>query len=103
MNSKRFSVLALTLILAVSVFVYHWQPVGWNILDLRWGYDFLSRRSGWQYPAVMMVLAASLVVGGGGKLSVDGLVCSWRKRHAATREPGLRLHTPESEQGKRAG
>ena len=68
----RVGALGLVVTMGVAVFVYHWQPTRWNILDDRWVYDYTKGRAGWEYPGVLMILAASILISGAGRFSVDG-------------------------------
>ncbi len=68
----RVGALGLMITMGVAVFVYHWEPTRWNILDVRWAFDYSKGQAGWEYPGVLLILAASVCVGGPGRLSVDG-------------------------------
>lgn len=75
----RIGALGLTLTMAVAVFVYHWQPTRWNILDHRWVFDYSKGQAGWEYPGVLLILAVSIFIGGAGRFSVDGWLSKmWR-------------------------
>jgi len=70
----RLGALGLVGTMAVAVFVYHWEPTGWNIFDVRWVFDYAKGQAGWEYPGVLLILSVAICVGGPGRFSVDGWI-----------------------------